>query len=198
MAFAASFERVFNAGGDACCTSCTDCDLVRSHRWSLFFFVSRSVSVLFRLPLCLVMRGGWMSVVLGCCVAVDCVVLCLVCCSLGCTLGSAFGCTLGAAWVCCVSCSVVGGCVCVCSLGSAGLLPLACCKRFAFVTSTSLWRLHTTWSVAVVSLPLSTWAQCDNARIILLTCVRVGLVICLCLKMDSIQQPVTTGVFDVA
>jgi hypothetical protein len=102
-AFAASFEHVFNAGGDAHCASRADCDLVRSRRWSLSFFVSWSVSVLFRLPLHLVMRGGWTSVVLGCCVAIDRVVLRSVFCSLGCTLGSAFGCTLGAAWVCCVS-----------------------------------------------------------------------------------------------
>jgi hypothetical protein len=155
-AFAASFEHVFNAGGDARCASCADCDLVRSCRWSLSFFVSGSVSVLFHLPLRLVMRGGWTSVVLGCCMAVDCVVLHLVFCSLGCTLGSAFGCTLRAAWVCCVSCSVVGGCICVCSLRSAGLLPLACCRRFACVTSTSLWRSRNCWSVAVVSLPLRT------------------------------------------
>jgi hypothetical protein len=155
-AFAASFERVFNAGGDAHCASHTDCDLVCSRRWSLSFFVSGSVSVLFCLPLCLVMHGGWTSVVLGCCMAIDRVVLRLVFCSLGCTLGSAFGCTLGAAWVCCVRCSVVGGCVCVCSLGSAGLLPLACCRRFACVTSTSLWRSRNSWSVALVSLPLST------------------------------------------
>ncbi len=151
-AFKASFEHVFNAGGDTCCASCTDCDLVRSRRWSLSFFVSWSVSVLFRLPLCLVMCGGWTSVVLGCCVVVDHVVLRLVFCSLGCTLGSAFGCTLGAAWVCCVNLSVVGGCIF--SLGSAGLLPLACCRRFACVTSRSLWRLHNAWSVAVVSLSL--------------------------------------------
>ncbi len=155
-AFAASFERVFNAGGDACCASLTDCDLVRSCRWSLSFFVSGSASVLFRLPLHLVMCGGWTSVVLGCCVAVDHVVLRSVFCSLGCTLGSAFGCTLGAAWVCCVRCSVVGGCICVCSLRSAGLLPLACCRRFACVTSTSLWRSRNSRLVAVVFLPLST------------------------------------------
>ena len=102
-AFAASFEHVFNAGRDACCASHADCDLVRSCRWSLSFVVSRSISVLFHLPLHLVMRGGWTSVVLGCCVAVDRVVLCLVFCSLVCTLGSAFGCTLRAAWVCCES-----------------------------------------------------------------------------------------------
>jgi hypothetical protein len=155
-AFAASFEHVFNAGGDAHCASRADCDLVHSHRWSLSFLVSGSVSVLFRLPLHLVMRSGWTSVVLGCCVAVDCVVLCLVFCSLGCTLGSAYSYTLRAAWVCCVRCSVVGGCACVCSLGSAGLLQLACCRKFACVTSTSLWRLRNSWSVAVVSLPLST------------------------------------------
>ncbi len=155
-AFAASFEHVFKTGGDACCAYRADCDLVRSCRWSLSFFVSGSVSVLFCLPLRLVMHGGWTSVVLGCCVAIDHVVLHLVLCSLGCTLGSAFGCTLGAAWVCCVSCSMVGGCICVCFLGSAGLLPLACCRRFACVTSTSLWRLRNSWSVAVVSLPLST------------------------------------------
>jgi hypothetical protein len=155
-AFAASFEHVFNAGEDTCCNSRTDCDLARSHRWSLSFFVSGSVSVLFCLPLRLVMRGGWISVVLGCCMDVDRVVLRLVFCSLGCTLGSSFGCTHGAAWVCCVSCSMVGGCICVCSLGSAGLLPLARCRRFACITSTSLWRLRNSWSVAVVSLPLST------------------------------------------
>jgi hypothetical protein len=155
-AFAASFKCVFNAGRDARCASCPDCDLVRSHRWSLSFFLSGSVSVLFRLPLRLVMHGGWTSVVLGCCVAINRVVLCTVFCSLGCTLGSAFGCTLGAAWVCCVRCSVVGGCVCVCSLGSAGLLPLVCCRRFACVTSTSLWRSRNSWLMAVVSLPLST------------------------------------------
>ncbi len=155
-AFAARFERVFNAGGDACCTSRTDCDLVHSRRWSLSFFVSGSISVLFHLPLRLVMHGGWMSVVLGCCVAIDHVVLCLVFCLLGCTLRSAFGCTLGAARVCCMRCSVVGGYVCICSLGGAGLLPQACCRRFACVTSTSLWRSCNSWLVAVVSLPLST------------------------------------------
>ncbi len=64
-ASAASFEHVFNAGGDARCASRADCDLVRSHRWSLSFFVSWIDSVLFRLPLRLVMRGGWTSVVLG-------------------------------------------------------------------------------------------------------------------------------------
>ena len=115
---ATCFDRVLQAGWEACHSSCAARDCVRGGCMQSLVVVFGFV--LFCVPIRRVRRGGCTSAMLGGSVAIDCVMF-----SMAGTLGTVLLCTLRATWLCC---SV--GYLCVCTLRSDALDFRCACVQY--------------------------------------------------------------------